>query len=350
MLDPIADKVLISGAYLAFLSLGVNAVKAWMVAAIIGREVLVSALRSMAGRRGVIIHSSQLAKWKTGLQMGVALAILILMCVRASSNPSPGYWTDPGSDEARTSLFAALLLTITLTILSGLDYVWKNREVFPASAARGHAFLRGVLRIIATGCWTDSFRSRRARRRVFSHWRSMQRCRDLRPRLGGSGGGGSVAIVVVAIVSIPAANAAEVEFGHDGGPIVVDEVIRAMDRGRRASGPRLWSWVAGFLFLRPLDIFKPFPAGRTERLPPADGECLPTTSSPESTRQSRCVWSSPSSPENLTYRLAFESPRRGSVHSVFDSRGKFPQLDRGGKRCFAPLGKFLEPSGLLRLR
>jgi CDP-diacylglycerol--glycerol-3-phosphate 3-phosphatidyltransferase len=130
MLDPIADKVLISGAYLAFLSLGVNAVQAWMVAAIIGREVLVSALRSMAGRRGVIIHSSQLAKWKTGLQMGVALAILILMCVLASSNPSPGYWTDPGSDEARTTLFAALLLTITLTILSGLDYVWKNREVF----------------------------------------------------------------------------------------------------------------------------------------------------------------------------------------------------------------------------
>jgi CDP-diacylglycerol--glycerol-3-phosphate 3-phosphatidyltransferase len=130
MLDPIADKVLISGAYLAFLSLGVNAVKAWMVAAIIGREVLVSALRSMAGRRGVIIHSSQLAKWKTGLQMTVALSILILMCVRASSNPSPGYWTDPGSDEARTLLFAALLLTITLTILSGLDYVWKNRGVF----------------------------------------------------------------------------------------------------------------------------------------------------------------------------------------------------------------------------
>ena len=129
-LDPIADKVLISGAYLAFLSMGVAAVKAWMVAAIIGREILVSALRSLAGRRGVIIHSSQLAKWKTGLQMGVALAILALMCLRASSDPSPGYWIDPGSDAARTSMIVALLITITLTILSGVDYVWKNREVF----------------------------------------------------------------------------------------------------------------------------------------------------------------------------------------------------------------------------
>jgi CDP-diacylglycerol--glycerol-3-phosphate 3-phosphatidyltransferase len=129
-LDPIADKVLISGAYLAFLSMGVAAVKAWMVAAIIGREVLVSALRSLAGRRGVIIHSSQLAKWKTGLQMGVALAILALMCLRSTQNPAPGYWIDPGSEEARTALVVAILLTITLTILSGVDYVWKNREVF----------------------------------------------------------------------------------------------------------------------------------------------------------------------------------------------------------------------------
>jgi CDP-diacylglycerol--glycerol-3-phosphate 3-phosphatidyltransferase len=129
-LDPIADKVLICGTYLAFLAMGVPAVKAWMVAAIIGREVLVSALRSLAGRRGIIIHSSQLAKWKTGFQMGVAMAILALMCLRSAANPSPGYWIDPGSEAARTSLVAAILLTITLTILSGVDYVWKNREVF----------------------------------------------------------------------------------------------------------------------------------------------------------------------------------------------------------------------------
>jgi len=129
-LDPIADKVLISGAYLAFLAMGVPAVKAWMVAAIIGREILVSALRSLAGRRGVIIHSSQLAKWKTGFQMGTAMAILALMCIRSSQDPSAGYWIDPGSEAARTSLVAAILLTITLTILSGVDYVWKNREVF----------------------------------------------------------------------------------------------------------------------------------------------------------------------------------------------------------------------------
>ena len=129
-LDPIADKVLISGAYLAFLSMDVAAVKAWMVVAIIGREVLVSALRSLAGRRGVIIHSSQLAKWKTGMQMSVALAILALMCWRSLSNPAPGYWIDPGSEAARTSMIVAILVTITLTILSGVDYVWKNREVF----------------------------------------------------------------------------------------------------------------------------------------------------------------------------------------------------------------------------
>ena len=66
------------------------------------------------------------------------MAILALMCLRSTQNPSPGYWIDPGSEEARTSLIAAILLTITLTILSGVDYVWKNREVFRRPLQQGN--------------------------------------------------------------------------------------------------------------------------------------------------------------------------------------------------------------------
>jgi CDP-diacylglycerol--glycerol-3-phosphate 3-phosphatidyltransferase len=136
-LDPIADKILISGAYLAFLSLGVPAVKAWMVIVIVGRELLVSALRSLAKRRGVIIHSSQVAKWKTGFQMGVALAILLFMSLRARESASPEYWTRPGGETFSTALNVALLITIALTVLSGWDYLWKNRAVLRSTSSRG---------------------------------------------------------------------------------------------------------------------------------------------------------------------------------------------------------------------
>jgi phosphatidylglycerophosphatase A len=74
------------------------------------------------------------------------------------------------------------------------------------------------------------------------------------------------AIVAVAIVSIPAANAAEVEFGHDGGPIVIDEVVGQWIAVAGLPATPL-VLVAGFLFFRAFDIFKPFPAGRSQRLP-----------------------------------------------------------------------------------
>lgn len=139
MLDPIADKILIAGAYLAFLSLGTPQVKAWMVAAILGREVLVSALRHAAGRRGVIIHSSQLGKWKTAFQMIVAFGILTLMSRRAAEEPSASVWSDPVSGTMATVLEAALVVTTFITIVSGLDYLWKNRAVFSTSNSGGGA-------------------------------------------------------------------------------------------------------------------------------------------------------------------------------------------------------------------
>ncbi len=134
-LDPIADKILIAGAYLAFLSLGTPQVKVWMVAAIIGRELLVSALRHRAGRRGVIIHSSKLGKWKTGFQMGVAFAILALMSWRASANPAPAFWSDPATGALAPVLDGLVLVTTAITIVSGIDYLLKNRAVLGAAPA-----------------------------------------------------------------------------------------------------------------------------------------------------------------------------------------------------------------------
>jgi CDP-diacylglycerol--glycerol-3-phosphate 3-phosphatidyltransferase len=134
-LDPIADKILIGGAYVSFWVLGVPSMRAWMVAVILGRELLVSWLRHRAERRGVVIHSSKLGKWKTGFQMGVALAILALMSHRAWLEPFPSAWTNPARGAMRTALDAALFFTIALTLLSGLDYLVKNRGVL----ARGPA-------------------------------------------------------------------------------------------------------------------------------------------------------------------------------------------------------------------
>lgn len=75
LLDPIADKLLVSAAFISLVEIGIA--PAWMIVVIIGREFAVSGLRSIAAQQGVTIAASQLGKGKTVSQV-VAIALLIL--------------------------------------------------------------------------------------------------------------------------------------------------------------------------------------------------------------------------------------------------------------------------------
>ena len=75
LLDPIADKLLISAALISLVELGLA--PAWMIVIIIGREFAVSGLRSIAAQQGVSIAASPLGKGKMISQV-VAIALLIL--------------------------------------------------------------------------------------------------------------------------------------------------------------------------------------------------------------------------------------------------------------------------------
>ncbi len=75
LLDPIADKLLMSAAFISLIELGLA--RAWMVVIIIGREFAVSGLRSIAATQGVTIAASPLGKTKTVAQV-VAIALLIV--------------------------------------------------------------------------------------------------------------------------------------------------------------------------------------------------------------------------------------------------------------------------------
>ena len=75
LLDPIADKLLMSAAFISLVELGMA--RAWMVVIIIGREFAVSGLRSIASQQGVTIAASPLGKTKTIAQV-VAIALLMV--------------------------------------------------------------------------------------------------------------------------------------------------------------------------------------------------------------------------------------------------------------------------------
>jgi CDP-diacylglycerol--glycerol-3-phosphate 3-phosphatidyltransferase len=104
LLDPIADKVLVM-ATMAML-VGAGVAPAWMVAAILAREFLVSGLRLAAIERGVVMAARDLGKLKTWVQ---ALAAVV------AGLAAGGAWDD---DVA----WWAMLVAVVLTWVSGLDY------------------------------------------------------------------------------------------------------------------------------------------------------------------------------------------------------------------------------------
>ena len=104
LLDPIADKILVLAVLVMLIEEGTA--PAWMVAAIIAREFLVSGLRLAAIERGIVMPARDLGKLKTWAQ-SVAAAV--------GGLAAAGAWSD---DVA----WWALLVAVVLTWVSGLDY------------------------------------------------------------------------------------------------------------------------------------------------------------------------------------------------------------------------------------
>lgn len=75
LLDPAADKILVSAALIALIEIDVAA--AWMVMVILAREFLISAFRSLAAAEGIVMSASWLGKSKTVMQV-VAISLLII--------------------------------------------------------------------------------------------------------------------------------------------------------------------------------------------------------------------------------------------------------------------------------
>jgi CDP-diacylglycerol---glycerol-3-phosphate 3-phosphatidyltransferase len=104
LLDPVADKLLVLTVLIVLIDSGVF--PAWMVAAIVARELLVSGLRLAALERGVVLRARELGKLKTWSQ-AVAAAI--------GGLAAAGAWSD-------SFAWWALLVALVLTWISGLDY------------------------------------------------------------------------------------------------------------------------------------------------------------------------------------------------------------------------------------
>ena len=118
VLDPLADKLMVSSVLLSLVILGQAPL--WAVALILGREVAVSVLRSRASKRGGCeVGARPLGKLKMAMQVTLVLVLL--------AAPDPG----------AAGVLALLYSTVAVTVISGLDAALAMRRKKPAWSTAG---------------------------------------------------------------------------------------------------------------------------------------------------------------------------------------------------------------------
>lgn len=110
--DPLADKLLVASALIAFVELGV--LSAWVVIILISREFIVTGLRLVAAEKQIVIAADFSGKLKTATQMIMIVYILF-------------DFSFSGSDIVKTVLVAA---SVAFSVYSACEYIIKNKKVF----------------------------------------------------------------------------------------------------------------------------------------------------------------------------------------------------------------------------
>ncbi len=111
IMDPLADKILVYAAFCMMVEDGT--IPAWMLIIILFREFAVSGLRTVAASEGTVIAAGMTGKIKTVLQMFAVPVLLLQM-----------------DGIVGTIGHVLLWASLVMTVVSGTEYIWKNRKVF----------------------------------------------------------------------------------------------------------------------------------------------------------------------------------------------------------------------------
>jgi len=126
LMDPIADKILVLAAFTAFVQM--QLIDAWMFVIIVSREILITSLRLFVLNKGKVLSATKAGKHKTVSQMVVIFYILGFIVLKEVMLAF-FTWNPAWENFFRNSVYILMLLTVGLTLYSGLYYLWENRKV-----------------------------------------------------------------------------------------------------------------------------------------------------------------------------------------------------------------------------
>jgi len=123
-LDPLADKILVSSAFISFSIMGL--IDIWMVALIIFRDLFVMGLRLLMSRRGFIMITSKISKSKTAAQIGIIIFTLLFLTLKGFN------WVLLEDylifiNEYQLVYYLTMIAVI-FTVYTGYTYIQENRK------------------------------------------------------------------------------------------------------------------------------------------------------------------------------------------------------------------------------
>ena len=139
LFDPIADKVLIAAAFISFLDKDYLSIPSWVVIVIVGRELLVTGLRSIAASNGIVIAAEGWGKLKTVSQMTCAITILALMsgweAIAAFFDSASAQLVSLYEEGMRVAALVLIMVAMFFTVVSALSLFWGHRRLFVTRGA-----------------------------------------------------------------------------------------------------------------------------------------------------------------------------------------------------------------------
>ncbi len=123
-LDPLADKILVSSAFISFAVMGL--IDFWMVALIIFRDLFVTGLRVVMSRSGFTMMTSKIAKSKTGVQLGIIIFTLLFLSLKGLNwvltNEIHGFI------HQYELVYYFTMIAALFTLFTGWTYIQENRK------------------------------------------------------------------------------------------------------------------------------------------------------------------------------------------------------------------------------
>ena len=128
LMDPVADKILVLSAFLAFVQMQI--IPVWVTLVIIFREVLITGLRILALSKGEVIAASGAGKHKTVSQLVTIGVILLYVIFDAGGTGTFSFSTADLKAAYHRWIDIFTLIVVVFTLISGVSYMIKNRRIY----------------------------------------------------------------------------------------------------------------------------------------------------------------------------------------------------------------------------